>query len=187
MLPLLTVCHLHVNKNEVDYAQFFRKFFIEVEEVKQVCCYAHFRYRLLQGLVSLQLFSIPIERSMFRLSDSKRRDSWEDRCEAVFDNAITRIGILSIPGDLSEAIDTLRLLICLLSTVFVKLDLTKGRVLAVSGQLAPKTIRPGRLAPKSTNHTMFLLFVFYRGFLLTIQYYMFLLFTCYKRFSAVLK
>ena len=57
----------------------------------------------------------------------------------------------------------------------------------VSGQLAPKTIRPGRLAPESTNFTMFLLFVFYRGFLRTIQYYMFLLFTSYKRFSAVLK
>ena len=57
----------------------------------------------------------------------------------------------------------------------------------LSGQLAPKTIRPGRLAPESTNFTMFLLFVFYRGFLRTIQYYMFLLFTSYKRFSAVLK
>ena len=57
----------------------------------------------------------------------------------------------------------------------------------VSGQLAPKTIRPGRIAPESTNFTMFLLFVFYRGFLRTIQYYMFLLFTSYKRFSAVLK
>ena len=57
----------------------------------------------------------------------------------------------------------------------------------VSGQLAPKTIRPGRLAPEFTNLTMFLLFVFYRGFLRTIQYYMFLLFTSYKRFSAVLK
>ena len=34
---------------------------------------------------------------------------------------------------------------------------------------------------------MFLLFVFYRGFLRMIQYYMFLLFTSYKRFSAVLK
>ena len=34
---------------------------------------------------------------------------------------------------------------------------------------------------------MFLLFVFYRGFLRKIQYYMFLLFTSYKRFSAVLK
>ena len=42
---------------------------------------------------------------------------------------------------------------------------------SVSGQLAPKTIRPGRLAPESTNLTMFLLFVFYRGFLRTIQYY----------------
>ena len=49
------------------------------------------------------------------------------------------------------------------------------------------TTRPGRLAPESTNLTMFLLFVFYRGFLRTIQYYMFLLFTSYKRFSAVLK
>ena len=52
----------------------------------------------------------------------------------------------------------------------------------VSGQLTPKTIRPGRLAPKSTNLTMFLLFVFYRGFLRAIQYYhMFLFFTSYKR------
>ena len=49
-------------------------------------------------------------------------------------------------------------------------------VFSVSGQLAPKTIRPGRLAPESTNFTMFLLFVFYRGFLRTIQYCMFLLF-----------
>ena len=49
------------------------------------------------------------------------------------------------------------------------------------------TTRPGRLAPESTNLTMFLLFVLYRGFLRTIQYYMFLLFTSYKRFSAVLK
>ena len=60
-------------------------------------------------------------------------------------------------------------------------------IVLVSGQLAPKTIRPGRLAPESTKFTMFLLFVFYRGFLRTIQYYMFLLFTSYKRFSAVLK
>ena len=68
--------------------------------------------------------------------------------------------------------------------------------LMVSGQLA-RTISPQclddsppvsrRLAPESTNITMFLLFVFYRGFLRTIQYYMFLLFTSYKRFSAVLK
>ena len=57
----------------------------------------------------------------------------------------------------------------------------------VSGQLTPKTIRPGRLAPKSTNLTMFLLFVFYRGFPRTIHYYMFLTFTSFKRFSAVLK
>ena len=54
--------------------------------------------------------------------------------------------------------------------------------LMVSGQLA-RTISPQclddsppvsrRLAPESTNITMFLLFVFYRGFLRTIQYYMF--------------
>ena len=43
------------------------------------------------------------------------------------------------------------------------------------------TIRPGRLAPESTKLIMFLLFVFYQGFLRTIQYYMFLLFTSYKR------
>ena len=48
----------------------------------------------------------------------------------------------------------------------------------VSGQLAPKTIRPRQLATESTNLRMFLLFVFYN---------MFLLFTSYKRFSAVLK
>ena len=76
---------------------------------------------------------------------------------------------------------------------FVKTFLTQANRIAeasfhtVSGQLAPRTIRLGRLAPEFTNLTMFLLFVFYRGFLRTIQYYMFQLFTSYKRFSAVLK
>ena len=56
-----------------------------------------------------------------------------------------------------------------------------------TGKYGIWTIRPGRLAPESTNLTMFLLFVFYQGFLQTIQYYMFFLFTSYKRFSAVLK
>ena len=60
-----------------------------------------------------------------------------------------------------------------------------GHIEPVSGQLAPETIRPGRLAPESTNITMFLLFVFYRGFLRTIQYYMFLLFTSYKLLRCV--